>query len=336
MVSSQKSREFSLCDLEDPTFFTSQWALFEMDLCQAILNHDVEQARNLLSRPDRSGQTVNYSSPSLSRRTPLHLACEQNNEELVRMLLGQPSIDVNQRNKAGATPFLCACVFASSSSLLRRFLADPRTDLSLPDHDGFTPAFWLSFSGKLQYLKLLIASGRPFDYETKAVLKTLARGHAAVEMKEEEYTPEEAATREGKATVARLLRMYKQHPQATTQEVRLELEDRDAYVADLFVEVVLVTDGFLRPNDASRDVGGSHSAVAVTGRELVTREEVEGRRRARTFFRIMSKLPIELQMVLCHLGRDSVGLTVKGVDVEKALRHLVLLMERGQFSEDWM
>lgn len=300
-----------------------------MELCQAIINHNQPVVEQLLSKEDKTGHLINFSSPALFRRTPLHLACEQNNEEVVRLLLRQPNIDVNQPNMAGATPFLTACVYATSSALMRLLTADPRTDLARPDNDGFTPVFWLAFTGKLHSLKILVASGRPFGPQRRVSLKIPGKVGAEEDLL---YSPEEIAAKEGKPTVAKLLRLYRQHPLATVHEARLELEEQGAEVADLFVQVVLLVDGYLRLRRATR----SHQPQPMKRELLVKGDQQvdEERARARRFFRIVEGLPMELQMIVCNLARGSARVRVRPADVESAVGFIGLLVNRGLYEAE--
>ena len=95
---------------------------------------------------------------------------------------------------------------------------------------------------------------------------------------------------------------YLADPVATKKALRLELELDLRLAAEVFVLVVLVTDGYLRLRE---EVGG-----------------VVGEAAAR-FLSLAMKLPMELQMVLCHrmcgLAKDHVAVS----ETERVLRNLV-------------
>jgi len=49
--------------------------------------------------------------PSAAHNTPLLLAIERGNAEMVRLLLADPRVDANARNSDGATPLILACAY---------------------------------------------------------------------------------------------------------------------------------------------------------------------------------------------------------------------------------
>ena len=193
---------------------------------QELLSVDQQQQPGLFD--------VNFTSRALSLRTPLHVACQEEHLEIMRLLLAHPQINVNARSMAG-TPFLSICTTGTvSSDVVRLLLADPRVDVDLPDHDGFTPVWWIAMSGSYQTLRWLVASGRRFDHQSPGTLRT-----------GEVLTPLEIAQKEKRFLIAKLLEGFHWHPEAVTHRVRLDLGIQEAQVAELFAHVVFVCDEYL-------------------------------------------------------------------------------------------
>jgi len=292
----------------------------------------VLQVHELLSLEHQQQQPslldVNFTSRALFLRTPLHVACEEEHLEIIALLLAHPQINVNARSMGGATPFLSIySTGAVSSDVVRLLLADPRVDVDLPDHDGFTPVWWIAMSGSYQTLRWLVASGRRFDHQTPGTLRT-----------GEVLTPLEIAQKEKKFLIVKLLEGYHWHPEAVTHRVRLDLGIQEAQVAELFAHVVFVCDEYLTvvpQQQQQQQQQQSPPAVTVKGqwkergmgvekdkeREAVRQEKMKAAR----FFMLVSRLPMELQMVVCNLAHDSPRLSVLTQESERAFKSLALV-----------
>ena len=96
----------------------------EERLTFACADGDLEEAKRLLS----TGQDVNTTDQR--GHSLLWLACYRNQTEVVRHLLCQPSIDINQKDKEGQTA-MNASLIGGQYQCTQLLLNDKRTDLSL-------------------------------------------------------------------------------------------------------------------------------------------------------------------------------------------------------------
>lgn len=70
--------------------------------------------------------------------TPLGIACEQDNHEAFKFLLGAKNVDPNLADCNGATP-LSIATRHGHLAMVRRLMKDPRVDIRIADHAGQTP-----------------------------------------------------------------------------------------------------------------------------------------------------------------------------------------------------
>jgi hypothetical protein len=131
-------------------------------------------------------------------------------------------------------------------------------------------------------IKWWIASGREMDLGEPGNEKNDAIG---------------AATRNERNEEVSLLERFRDHPEETRHEVRVELGWLEEMAAEFFALVVFLCDSLLEIRGES-----------MTG--------------AARFFRIAQKLPIELQMVLSYRMVGSMGGNIRGEQRELAFREL--------------
>ena len=138
----------------------------------------------------------------------LHYACDGDSRSaVIPLLLAHPDIDVNVKNKGGATPFFRAC--CGRPSCVREMLKDSRVKMNEPQNYGRTPLWWAAFNGRLDVIKVWIASGREMDLGKPGdVDRTDAIGKAK---------------QGGKTEVVTLLERFKKDAAKTRSEVRKEL-----------------------------------------------------------------------------------------------------------------
>jgi len=146
---------------------------------------------------------VNWRNEEDSGFTALHRACQNDHGAIVSILLAHPHIDVNQKNKHGATPSFWACYKGFSSFSL--LLQDSRVDLNEPNIDGHSPLRWAAYFGYLYLIEWWIASGREMDLGEPGNVKTDAI---------------DAARRNRKTEVATLLERFSNDPAETRSRVR--------------------------------------------------------------------------------------------------------------------
>ncbi|OUM60551.1 hypothetical protein PIROE2DRAFT_46137, partial [Piromyces sp. E2] len=69
--------------------------------------------------------------------TPLHLACQKNNENIVKYLVEQPSANVNTQNKNGNTALHLAC--QNKNENIVKCLIEKGANVNTQNKDENTP-----------------------------------------------------------------------------------------------------------------------------------------------------------------------------------------------------
>jgi len=209
---------------------------------------------------------------------------------VIPLLLAHPDIDVNVKNTFGDTPFFYAC--NGRTSCAREMLKDSMVKVNEPQTSGSTPLKGAAVNGHLEAIKWWIVSGRKMDLGTPGdVDKTDAIGAAK---KEEIWHG--SAQNMGKREVVALLGRFQSDAIQTRHVIRVEVGWYNVMAAEMFAMVVFVSDGLLK--------------TKATGVKA-------GAKRTR-FFNIARSLPLELQMVLCHLVVGSAKEIIQGDESEVA------------------
>jgi ankyrin repeat protein len=253
----------------------------EKELKVAAYNGNEAEVRKILK--EYPGINVNWGDPDESDYTALHSACENGHDRIVSLLLAHPDIDVNKKTDGGSTPFLWACC-NGETSCVRLLLKDPRVKVNETNNPRCTPVCLAAEYGYLDTVKWLIASGREIDLGEPGDWNTDAIGQAR---------------KKSRTEVVSLLERFKEDPDQTRHEVRVELGFFDDLAAEVFALVVFLSDGLL---------------------------EIKGNRgeneQAKRFFRIVKELPLELQMIMCRRAVGSMGMNITGWDSEVAFKAL--------------
>jgi len=167
-----------------------------------------------------------------------------------------------------------------SPSAVREMLRDPRINVNEPDNVGCTPLWCASGEGHLEVIKWYIASGREIDLGTPG---DVGKTDAIG-----------AAKNSGKTEVVTLLERFQSDVAQTSHAMRLEIGWYDEAAARMFALVVFVSDGLLQIKDTTTT--------------------------AARFFSIARRLPLELQMMLCHRIVGSAKDIIVGKDSEVAFK----------------
>jgi len=119
------------------------------------------------------------------------------------------------------------------------------------------------------------------------------------------------------AEVVSVLERYMADPARTRHELRVKLGVLDELTAEVFALMVFRCDDLLQLKPASHPATQTTTTVAAA---------------ASRFFTITSKLPMELQMILCHRVVDSVKQNILHKDSETAFKDLarILLLRPSQ------
>ena len=179
-------------------------------------------------------------------------------------------------------------------------LKDPRVDVTLDDNWRRTPLWSASCYGMRKVIEWLIASGRDLgDFENK-------KGRDG-----KDYTALEIARMYNHTEVVSLLERFIANPTQTRHELRVKLGVLDELAAEVFALTVFLCDGLLQLKPARARRTCPTSAVATAAAAATTR-----------FFLIVEKLPMELQMILCHRVVGSVKDSILSKDSEVAFKSL--------------
>ena len=261
---------------------------------KAAKNGHVQVVKEILSNIPN----LNVNWVDKHAQTALSIACESGHDSIVSILLAHPDTDVNLKNIHGQTPFLSACYWGYSSCA-RLLLKDSRVLVTESDRYGCTPLWRAAFDGHVDPIKWWIASAWEMDLGDPGDAGFSDAGFSdaigAAKMMEDWNS---ADRRMMKKKALTLLERFKEDPNDTRHQVRLEIGWYDELAAEVFALVVFVSDGLLQINDTTTTTPAAR------------------------FFNIARRLPLELQMVLCFLQVGSPKETIQGKDSEVAFKSL--------------
>lgn len=242
-------------------------------------------------------------------------AARRGDTEMVRSLLLAGGVSPNTRNDFNSTPLRIACA-GGHVEVVKVLLADARTNPNLPGFCGYTPLLTACDEGNLEVVRLLLADKRvdplcrdaddwtPLHYACARGRPTLTRlllADGRVDLGAFDHwgkTPVYRARESEDRGIVALLEEFADDPISTRLRLRLELGYPDALAAVLYAQTVFLCDGLLRVKSGELGSG------------------------TRRFFSVASRLPLELQALLCNrafgLARDS----VPPRDSEPAFHHL--------------
>ena len=271
----------------------------EKKLYNAAEGGNASEVSSLLR--DHPEINVNWTDPDYTQWTALHVASIRGHAEVVKLLLAHPDVDVNIKDDGGQTPFSLGCL-RGEVSVVEVLLKDPRVNVTLDDDHGCTPLWCASRGGHFEVIECLIASGRDLGDVKNKKGEDWDDG--------EDYTALEIAREENMTEVVSLLERFMANPTQTRHEVRVKLGFPDELAAEVFALTVFLCDDFLhlRP------------AAAVSDAAL-------------RFFTIAKRLPMELQMVLCHRAVGSMKQNILHKDSEAAFKSLARILLDSQPEE---
>jgi len=231
--------------------------------------------------------------------TALHAASFKGHAEAVKLLLAHPDIKVNLKNDDGQTPLSLAC--EGSMDVFRLLWKDPHIDVTLEDRDGRTPLWYASCNGKHEMIEWLIASGRDLgDVKNK-------KGN---DWDGQDYTALEIARFEGETDIVSLLEIFIADSAQTRHDLRVQLGMLDELAAEVFALTVFLCDDLLQLKPALSTSAAAASAATFPAR----------------FFTIVKRLPMELQMILCHFAVGSIKQNILRKDSEAAFKSLARIL----------
>ena len=272
----------------------------EARLIEAAKNCDVEELETLLRLyPDLD---VNWKDTRHRfHKAALHHATYLGHVETVKALLAHPRINVNVLNKSGYTSFADACNLGRVP-VVKVLLKDPRVDVTLADKCGHIPLWYASFNGHHEVIEWLIASGRYLgDF------KNLKGPWYGID-----YTTIEIARKMNQTEAVSLLERFIADPTLTRHELRVKLGMLDEVAAELFALTVFLCDDLLQLSPAPLSTPNPAASAATR------------------FFVIAKRLPMELQMILCHHTAGSKKQNILRKDSETAFKSLARTLLSSQ------
>jgi len=233
----------------------------------------LEIAKLLLARSEIEVNKGNFGDAS-----PFLVACHYGHKEVVSLLLADPRVDPNKVWENEATPSMQACQEGHKEVLLL-LLADPRIDPNKSATDQSTPVWYASQNGHLAVVQHLLASGREIDTQIRSNFNdsTAAEQGRSIgkrTTKPADETEDDFQRRKTNGPLcADLIDEYERDPVGVLHRLRRQSGLREYFIGHLFALVIFHSDNYLTVNERTTDS-------------------------SRNFFRIATRLPLELKMVL--------------------------------------
>jgi hypothetical protein len=259
--------------------------------------------------------TINWYDKTC-KRTALYRACARGHYEVVKYLLTWPQLKINFASDTGATPFMLACQ-EGCVTVVRLLMAHPRCDINLADENRITPFSMACRFANHEIIRDLLDDPRvnlgQWDSEKLTtidvmiqrgevdVVKCLLASHRTPYIDCNHVVRCQHAlglTSERRDKMSCLMNDYLQDPQKVKMSLRLEKAYQDYYIPRLYALTILFADHYLRERLVSTRVG--------------------------RFFRLVSRLPVELQAVLCHRAAGSMGDVITAQTAEQGFQWVVL------------
>lgn len=260
--------------------------------------------------------------------TALSLASYYGHNDVAMLLLTHPNsadrIDVNCTCNYGRTPFWLFCEhnFLLGIKLL---LANPRVDVNWSnDEDSYaphTPLWHLVYMGRIEAVRWWLgASGRELDLSKLHWRMSLGWSVADLMRHYNHYDSDRMILcdelAKGVAEVVHLLDLYRLTPALAKYQARLALKLPSTVMTAYFALIVFICDSLL----VIADTNSSSANQAMNLDNQPTQQQDNYRR----FFAMTSKLPIELQMLICHHLAGSDKTIIRSDEAELGFQHLVI------------
>jgi ankyrin repeat protein len=253
------------------------------EFIDALDEGNYDDAQKLLD----ANPTLNFNSVSCA---PLVLMCFTGNINAVKWLLSRPQLDPNHRDQTSHTPLHMACE-QNHPEIVRLLARDPRVEINpvtIPsaaaESEGYTALSIASYYGNLKCVQYLMIFGRGLELGKKEAAR--AANVIAFMM--------------GQDSVFQLLIRFNKNSQKQRYKLMIELQEHEAMAADLLSMVLFIIEGLL--NFRNKDTN-------ATG-----------------FFKMVLKLPLELQMIVCLRAVGSMKSGISAKDVDVAARYLVSVL----------
>jgi len=244
----------------------------ESRLYDCVLVSDSHLLSQLLVTP---GIDPNWRNAGYYSWTPLHVACSKyarGHLGVIRQLLSCPQIEVNCVSRDSMTPLAIACE-SGLLEVIEVLLRDPRVNVNLADDQSMTPLWKAVSDNQGDVVRRLLASRHRIDVHLRG--KVFPSGA--------EVSPLEVGEARGHLELVELLRRFISDEDLTRHELRVELGFPEARSVELCALIVLLCDDYLVVRGNGGEAGGEGSSPETT----------------RRFFAMVTRLPLELQKILC-------------------------------------
>jgi len=267
-----------------------------------------------LLRDGRSRGQVNETKEGSF--TPLFIACYEGRAGVVEVLLREgEGVQVNLANEDGSSPFMAACE-RGHLEIVKMMLECPRVAVDQVDLLGTSP-FWIACqNGHVGVVREIIASGRVFDPLVRSV-----EGEEAWHG----LSPSEIASLNGYNELADLVAQYIHHPLDVKLKIRLESGFAGIFLLSFFylpaVACLVPLTSFLCLFSSFSTLAEVFALIVLICDAYVSVvSNSENDSEAVRFFKIASKLPMELQMGLSYRIFKSSKDVLSVAETETALR----------------
>jgi hypothetical protein len=266
----------------------------ELRLFNGCKGGKLHEVKNILK--NHPGLNINWANRMSCHRTALHSACSWSHHDIVALLLAHPDINVNQQDEEGESPFYRSC-FNVNLRVLKLLMKDPRVDINLSNHDGCTPLWWACYCQQDEVVKwMIVLRGDDLNLAKKG-----REPYEGIDCK-----PVEIAEKYGSHKMVSMLKGFEVNPRQIKHDIQVELGFCDALAAELFAMTVFLCDGLLKLT-----IRRAHHSGPLLPQTNATR-----------FFVIAQRLPMELQMILCHVVYNSSKENILSKDSELAFKSL--------------
>jgi len=236
------------------------------------------------------GFDINHMTPG--HGSMLHIACHCCHVDFIKYLLEYQGFDVNALDDSGHTA-LHDCIRKNKpKEIIQLLLLCPRVDITIKSHSGLTPLHLAALQGKIWVIKMMFFhKGSIFFTDKQGIMLTL--NEVKDNLKELGIKNREA--------VKLLIRSHT-NPKQVSSETYLEYRDPVLSAAHLFVLIVMLCDEYL------------------TLKHYIFRNP-----KADRFFKIMRRLPIEIQMIICNKVHGLPRETIRVHNINVILEYLFKL-----------
>ena len=127
-----------------------------MELYNAVENNNTEEVKRLLKRDDID---VNWQYNGWYNATAFHCACVNGNIQIVKLLIEDKRVCVNQTTSTNATPLNVACAYCHIDTV-KLLMDDERVNVNQVDLGGRTPFLIACAFGHSHIVKLMMNYGK--------------------------------------------------------------------------------------------------------------------------------------------------------------------------------